>query len=67
MSTPAIAQKTGILDFVGEKRLGVNAHQYFRCRDCHTDYAAARCNGRQIDLCPWCRPDSKPWTNGRGL
>ena len=26
----------------------------------------AFCNGHEINLCPTCRPDSKPWTNGRG-
>lgn len=25
-----------------------------------------RCNGHIIDQCPWCRPDSHPWTAGRG-
>lgn len=27
----------------------------------------ALCNGRGIDLCPWCRPDSRPWKHGRGI
>lgn len=25
------------------------------------------CNCHVITLCPWCREDSAPWTNGRGL
>jgi RecJ-like exonuclease len=27
----------------------------------------AKCSGHRISLCPWCCPDSKPWTNGRGI
>lgn len=25
------------------------------------------CNRHDIDQCPFCREDSKPWTNGRGI
>ncbi len=28
---------------------------------------AIKCNGHAITVCPWCRPDSKPWENGRGM
>jgi len=27
----------------------------------------ALCNGHVIMFCPWCRPDSKPWKDGRGI
>jgi len=47
------------------------------CGDCKTEYHhalnidtglfQAKCNGRFIDLCPWCREDSKPWAHGRGV
>jgi hypothetical protein len=48
---------------------------YYMCVDCGTAYPAnsnldldriAKCNGHIIDLCPWCRPDSQSWRNGRG-
>ena len=45
-----------------------SAFRYYECVDCGTRYPDARCNGKETGgLCPWCRPDSKPWTNGRGL
>lgn len=28
---------------------------------------APSCNGHNIDQCPWCREDSEPWKNGRGI
>jgi hypothetical protein len=59
--------KTGALRHIGEHKLGLAWYHYWRCVDCGSDYAAGRCNGHEIGLCPWCRPDSKPWTNGRGL
>lgn len=41
------------------------------CVDCRTYYALIKgkimCNGEVIELCPWCRPDSAPGKNGRGL
>ena len=51
---------------------------YYSCVDCGTIYPAAEglvaeiselamCNGYSIKLCPWCRPDSKPWMKGRGI
>ena len=41
------------------------------CKDCDTNYwinpnGRVQCNGYLIELCPECRIDSKPWTNGRG-
>ncbi len=48
----------------------------YECVDCHTTYPMnhdikvkekASCNGHKISLCPWCRPDSKPWLAGRGI
>lgn len=67
-------EKTGKLFCVGIKMLGAYSYEYFRCVDCGTEYPTTStnkgfgvsCNGHLIDLCPWCRPDSKPWTNGRG-
>lgn len=40
------------------------------CVDCGTGYhidsqGRVKCNGSVILRCPWCRPDSRPWTNGR--
>lgn len=51
---------------------------YYSCVDCKTTYPAAdgliaeisklaMCNSHPIKVCPWCRPDSKPWMNGRGI
>lgn len=44
--------------------------QEFVCINCDTAYHTlgdtAFCNGHIIDLCPWCREDSKPWWRGRG-
>ena len=42
------------------------------CLDCRTQFHVdiqlkPVCNGAQIELCPWCREDSKPWKNGRGI
>ena len=50
----------------------------YKCIDCDTEFRlipedvkypleseGIRCNGHKIKLCPWCRPDSKPLTNGR--
>lgn len=32
-----------------------------------TETQSAVCNGVEISLCPWCRPDSQPWKNDRGI
>jgi len=40
------------------------------CVDCKTQFytkdVKVSCNGYMITLCPWCRPNSKPWQHGRG-
>ncbi len=67
--------KTGRLIDAGHHKLGAfERYRYSKCVDCETMYPHSNqkalgpsCNGAMIDLCPWCRPDSKPWTNGRGL
>jgi hypothetical protein len=61
------ATKTGALIPFGMLKLGTQMHHYWRCVDCKTDFAGSQCNGHVVKLCPWCRPDSKAWTNGRGL
>lgn len=46
--------------------------EWWKCVDCQTVYygghsqKGAQCNGWKIAKCPWCRPDSEPWTHGRG-
>ena len=54
------------------------SNRLYRCIDCKTEFIyipedvnpldseGIRCNGYKITLCPWCRPDSKQWTDGRG-
>lgn len=57
----------------GELRYTVGMH--YECVDCGTSFPikekgasnTALCNGFTITLCPWCRPDSKQWKNGRGI
>lgn len=66
------AQKTGKLRDIGVHRLGIaNSYRYSECIDCGSQYPHVRfgasCNGHDITLCPWCRPDSAPWTAGRGV
>ena len=67
------AQKTGRLVFAHRKPLGLwGIYDWYECVDCHTAYprvsgGSTTCNGKIISLCPWCRPDSEPWKNGRGL
>lgn len=63
--------KTGELVHDGQHKLGLDAYDYWRCIDCGTTYPVLgwgkpSCNGHKIDLCPFCRPDSEPWKNGRG-
>ena len=40
------------------------------CDDCDTQFYSfagiIKCNSHIIQLCPWCRPDSKKWHHGRG-
>ncbi|TYO96742.1 hypothetical protein EDC39_11230 [Geothermobacter ehrlichii] len=46
---------------------------YRTCPECGTDFpldarrGIPRCNGVLINRCPWCREDSRPWRNGRGI
>lgn len=46
-------------------------YRWYECVDCHTSFPMMNnvimCNGQEIYLCPWCREDSKPYQNGRGL
>lgn len=54
------------------KRLGIDGpNQWHRCITCGTEFpeigGEIRCNGHTIDLCPFCRTDSRPWSRGRGL
>lgn len=67
----ATEPRTGRLILVGKKPLGFQMYEWWGCVDCAADYprppgGAVTCNGRVITLCPWCRPDSEPWKNGRG-
>jgi hypothetical protein len=59
---------TGRLKYLTE--YAADGHDLYRCLDCRTVYPVIsgkiRCNGHVIRLCPWCRPDSRPWTSGRG-
>jgi hypothetical protein len=46
--------------------------QFVRCVDCGielrwTSWGVALVNGYEVHSCPWCSPNSKPWTNGRGI
>lgn len=63
-------EKTGVLRYIGRFKLARQVYDYFRCVDCGTEFpeidGSASCNGHKISRCPWCRPDSKPWTAGRG-
>jgi len=60
----------GKLIEIGIKTYGLQKYNFFECEDCKTIYpemcGKIICNGHIIDQCPWCRPDSRPWTNGRG-
>lgn len=46
---------------------------FLQCVDCSTDYlqaeeeGLAKVNGREVSLCPWCRPDSTQWAYRRGI
>ena len=58
---------SGKLKYLGKIRNGY----YVECVDCETRFpdidGEIKCNGCSIYKCPWCREDSKPWRNGRGL
>ena len=61
------------LQTTGKLEKGYSGH--YKCVDCETQYLAAseniegiaKCNGHIIMLCPWCRPDSVAWKDGRGM
>lgn len=68
--------RTGRLEPIGRHKLGIASYEYSRCVDCGADFphaagtretAYAVCNGAPLSLCPYCRPDSKPFCRGRGL
>ena len=67
----ATTTKTGYLTFEGPKPLGIETYNWWKCVDCQTLYPEIHgrpsCNHVGLTKCPWCCPDSKPWTNGRGL
>lgn len=63
--------KTGELINTRTQKYGYHNEVFVTCKDCKTDFIAnifgtATCNGKEIMLCPWCRPDTKKWQNGRG-
>ena len=53
------------------KLKSVNEGKFLECVDCKTSYpfmdGVYSCNGVAVTVCPWCRPDSEPWKNGRGV
>ena len=61
----------GELKHIGAKRYAYETADNYQCVDCKTDFplidGVIRCNGAEIMLCPWCRDDSTPWQNGRGI
>lgn len=64
-------EKTGTLVYDGYHPLGLDSHHFSKCVDCDGIYphldGVIKCNGATITLCPYCRPDSEPFKNGRGL
>lgn len=63
--------KTGNLKYVGLYKIGLSEHPHSECIDCGTSYIHIKgkisCNGHTIKKCPFCRPDSFLWKNGRGI
>lgn len=61
----------GTLESIGQHKLGHVVYEYSRCLDCGTEYphldGLPSCNGHTIGRCPWCREDSAPYQNGRGI
>ena len=61
----------GALANVGRKWHGRVKVDYVRCVTCETLYPVEHCvpwcNGHRITACPWCRRDTAPWRNGRGI
>lgn len=67
-------EKTGRLEEIGCIKMGGPGGQrldWVQCVDCKTDFPILKgrpsCNGHAIEKCPWCRPDSAPWKDGRGI
>lgn len=63
---------TGKLVSTGRKPLGMQIFNWYQCVDCKTEFpqedsGSITCNGHVIGSCPWCRSDSQPYKNGRGL
>ena len=62
---------TGKLKSIGRHRFGLKTLYFVQCIDCDTIYpeinGTVKCNGHIINKCPWCRSDTKPCENGRGL
>lgn len=58
-------------DLVPVCRNGIRHGILVECVTCGTTYPVMDgktwCNSHIITKCPWCRPDSKPWQNGRGI
>jgi len=54
-------------------RFCLPAEEYllWRCSECKTEFpeidGKIMCNGHHIQDCPWCRKDSEPFKNGRGI
>lgn len=64
--------KNGMLYSIGHGKIGIiHGYEFFKCKDCKTIYpkinGVIMCNGHYIVKCPWCREDSEPWKNGRGI
>ena len=64
--------KKGTLQNIDVKNYGRSKFEFYECADCRAIYPVSgendlpQCNKVSIELCPWCREDSKPWCNGRG-
>lgn len=64
--------KTGELIDAGRAKLGgYFEYRWWKCSRCGTQYpeilGEIRCNSHTIEKCPWCKPDSAPWKDGRGI
>ena len=63
----------GTLQSIGVKSLGRFKFEFYECVDCGDRYPVSgdnnlpQCNEVSIELCPWCRDDSKAYQNGRGI
>ena len=56
---------------IGIKKYGLEMIGFFKCQYCGVEYpvidSQIKCNGYAITECPWCRLDSQPYQNGRGI